>query len=307
MKKLQLLFCLLFAFSASALADNLTPEQKKAQEQIYYGLEKKKLDPGIDKDNSVCFYSTTEFFWVTFEGNSPMLYTLHRRGFKVGAKGKGREKEPAIIAANEVNRKFKTARVVVEDSIANVTVCVYAAKPEDFVAVIDKYIDELKDVAKSFEAQYEKANTALKKQKAAAEETLRQKYAQPSELKGYINVPDGISFRMFYEGSNVAPQYDQPLRVFNARKLQMRLTVNPWKDDAKEFTLHYRIIRADGKVLTGDPGLQQNVTVEKSKKPVAFETSQLGDDKGSFWKAGEYKVQVLEGGDIIAETTFTLL
>ena len=152
MKTLKIIICLLLAFTASASAGDLTPAQKDAQLKLYNYLQKKKYEPSVDtSDNSVCFRREGVLYWITFDENSPILYTFHRKAFKVGADEMSYKRIPSIIAANEVNRKHKTVKLTVEDKKVEIAIQVYAAKTEDFTAVFSSYFSRFEDVDTDFE------------------------------------------------------------------------------------------------------------------------------------------------------------
>lgn len=147
MKTLKLMIGLLIACSASAFAGDLTPAQEKAQRNLYAYLQKAKYDPTVDtSDNSVCFRRNGVLYWITFEEDSPILYTFHRKAFKVGDDETSYKRKPSIIAANEVNRKHKNLKLTVEEKKVDIAIQVYAAKTEDFTAVFPKYFSQFGNV-----------------------------------------------------------------------------------------------------------------------------------------------------------------
>ena len=78
MKKLSLLCGLFIAFAVQMFAGDLTPVQEKAQRSLYAFLQKEKYDPTVDSsDNSVCFRRGGVLYWITFDGDTPILYTFH--------------------------------------------------------------------------------------------------------------------------------------------------------------------------------------------------------------------------------------
>ena len=64
-----------------------------------------------------------------------------------------------------------------------------------------------------------------------------------------------------------------------------------------------QVIYLPGKKIS----VETKVTLKKTKKPQLVEMDQFGSVKQGFWKAGEYKVDVLESGDVIYTTTFNIL
>lgn len=307
MKTLKIIICLLLAFTASALAGDLTPAQKDAQLKLYNYLQKKKYEPSVDtSDNSVCFRREGVLYWITFDENSPILYTFHRKAFKVGADEMSYKRIPSIIAANEVNRKHKTVKLTVEDKKVEIAIQVYAAKTEDFTAVFSSYFSRFEDVDTDFKNEYQTALKAERESMNRLEEEAR-KDLPPSVLTDKIV---NMSFRLLDADGVEKTPYDQPLRNFNARYIQARIEFAPWREKAQDFDLQLRVTRPNGKTICM-PGKkvtsEMNVTLEKSKKNQMIELGQFGSPKEGFWKAGEYKVEVIESGDVIYTTTFNIL
>lgn len=307
MKTLKIIICLLLAFTASASAGDLTPAQKDAQLKLYNYLQKNKYEPSVDtSDNSVCFRREGVLYWITFDENSPILYTFHRKAFKVGADEMSYKRIPSIIAANEVNRKHKTVKLTVEDKKVEIAIQVYAAKTEDFTAVFSSYFSRFEDVDTDFKNEYQTALKAERESMNRLEEEAR-KDLPPSVLTDKIV---NMSFRLLDADGVEKTAYDQPLRSFNARYIQARIEFAPWREKAQDFDLQLRVTRPNGKTICM-PGKkvtsEMNVTLEKSKKNQMIELGQFGSPKEGFWKAGEYKVEVIESGDVIYTTTFNIL
>lgn len=307
MKTLKIIICLLLAFTASASAGDLTPAQKDAQLKLHNYLQKKKYEPSVDtSDNSVCFRREGVLYWITFDENSPILYTFHRKAFKVGADEMSYKRIPSIIAANEVNRKHKTVKLTVEDKKVEIAIQVYAAKTEDFTAVFSSYFSRFEDVDTDFKNEYQTALKAERESMNRLEEEAR-KDLPPSVLTDKIV---NMSFRLLDADGVEKTAYDQPLRSFNARYIQARIEFAPWREKAQDFDLQLRVTRPNGKTICM-PGKkvtsEMTVTLEKSKKNQMIELGQFGSPKEGFWKAGEYKVEVIESGDVIYTTTFNIL
>lgn len=306
MKKLNLLCCLLLMFATQVFADDLTPAQEKAQRALYAYLDKNRYNPEVDTDNSVCFRVGGVLYWINIDEESPMLYTFHRKGFKVGTEESSFKRRPAIMAANEVNSKHNIVKLTVEEKKVEVIMQVYAAKTEDFTAVFNKYLKCFDKVDEDFKKAY---STALRAEKDAADraEQEARKNLPPSVLKDRVV---GISFRLLDADGKEKSAYDQPLRSFNARYIQARIEFNPWKEKDAYFKLQLKVTRPDGNPIYL-PGkkvtAEGDVTIQKSKKNQMIEINQFGTNKEGFWKAGEYKVELLEGGDVIYTTTFNIL
>lgn len=307
MKKIKLIWCLLLAFTLQVFAGDLTPAQEKAQRSLYAYLLKEKYDPSVDtSDNSVCFRRAGVLYWITFDEDSPILYTFHRKAFKVGSDENSYKRTPAIIAANEVNRSHKTVKLTVEEKKVEIAIQVYASKIEDFTSVFNKYFERFENVDTDFKSAY---RTALKAEKEAAERAEREarKNIPPSVLRDAVA---NVSFRLLDENGNEKSAYDQPLRSFNARYIQARIEFVPWKEKDSDFKIQLKVTKPDGnpiylpnKKITAEG----DITILKSRKNQMIELDQFGSSKEGFWKAGEYKVEVLEGGDVIFLTSFNIL
>lgn len=307
MKRIKAILYMLCALTFSMSAADLTPAQDKAQLALFTYLDKEKYQPKIDdSDNSVCFRRNGVFYWVTFEENSPILYSFYRKAFKVGNEQGDYNRKLSMIAANEVNRMHKSVKLYVGEKRVDIVAQVYAAKPEDFIEVFPKYLSQFESVDTDFKTAYQKALEGEREAANKIEEEMR-KNLPPSELRGMI---ENVSFRLLDSADEVVTPYDEPLRSFKARYVQPRIEFHPWKEKAEDFTLQIRLTKPNGQPLTL-PGkkysAEKKVTIEKSKKNQMVEFDKFGSDKEGFWKAGEYKVEVIEGGDIIYTTTFNML
>lgn len=307
MKRLKFIVFLLLAFAATVSAADLTPVQEKALRSVYTYLTKEKYDPSVDtSDNSVCFRRNNVFYWITFEGDSPLLYTFHRKAFKVGEENDTYKRNPSIVACNEVNRKHKTLKLTVEEKKVDIAIQAYAVKPEDFTAVFPTYLSQFSTVYDDFKNEYEKAVVAEQEILNRLENESK-KNLPPSVLRNQIS---SISFRLLDADGTERTPYDQPLRSYDARYIQARLNFKAWMDNDKDFKLQMKVTRPNGKVIYL-PGkkvtAEMPVILKKSKKTQMIEFDQFGSAKEGFWKAGEYRVEVIESGDVIYTTTFNIL
>ena len=118
------------------------------------------------------------------------------------------------------------------------------------------------------------------------------------------------SFRLVSEDDKVVTEYDKPLRSFNARYIQTILEFAPWKDKDEEFTLQIKITQPNGKLMCAKGkkfSIEKTFTLQKSKKTQFVEFDKFGKNQEGTWKAGEYKVEVIEAGDTIFTTSFNVL
>lgn len=308
MKKFNLIIMLMVVFATQAFAKDLTPAQEKVQRSLYTYLYKEKFAPEVaEEDNSVCFKRGGVLFWINIDGDSPFMLTFHRNGFKIGKEEEhAYRSDIAIKAANEVNKKHKTVKLTVEEKTVDISFHVYVNKAEDFTAVFHKYLTDFSDVADDFKKAYSAEKAARKKAEERAEEEAR-KNLPPSVLRDKIV---NASFRLIDSDGNEKTPYDQPLRSFNAKYIQARFEFDAWRDESATYKLQIKVTRPNGTPIYL-PGkkytAEKEVTIEKSKKNQFVEFEEFGSDKEGFWKAGEYKVEVMESKDIIFTTTFNIL
>lgn len=307
MRTLKLIICMLFAFSASVFATDLTPAQQKAQRHVYDYLKQNNYKPVIDaSDNSVCFHDKEVLYWVSFESESPVLYSFHRKGFKVAGE-KAYKRCTAIVAANEVNSKHQVVKLSVGEKKVDIAIQVYAKSPEDFTAVFKQYFKLFEKIDSDFIAAYnkaEKAKTECVKKEEVVQETVTP--VKPSVLRDQVN---GVSFRLTDANGKAVSEYDQPIRSYGAQYVQTRVTFKANKKEAK-YNLQMRIYRPDGRsiCLKGkNISSEKEVTLKKSKKEQNMEFDIFGSAQEGFWNAGEYKVEVIESGNVIYTTTFNML
>lgn len=298
------MLCVCFA---SAWAADLTPAQEKAQLRLYSYLDKQKFEPEVDvSDNSVCFRKGGVLYWITFSEESPILYTFNRKAYKIGNENNTYKRNPATIAANEVNRRHKGVKLTVGDKKVDIAIQAYAAQPEDFIAVFNRYFAMFDGIDEDFKREYANALKVETENANRIEDEMR-KNLPPSVLRDAIQ---SVSFRLVNgEGEEVTP-YDKPMRSYNAHFIQTKIIFKPWNEKTEDFTLQLRVIRPDGRPLYL-PGekftAEMPVSIEKSKKPQEIEFDMFGTDVDGFWKAGEYKLEVLESGDVIYTTSFNIL
>ena len=171
--------------------------------------------------------------------------------------------------------------------------------------MFSSYFSRFEDVDTDFKNEYQTALKAERESMNRLEEEAR-KDLPPSVLTDKIV---NMSFRLLDADGVEKTPYDQPLRSFNARYIQARIEFAPWREKAQDFDLQLRVTRPNGKTICmpGKKVTSENVTLEKSKKNQMIELGQFGSPKEGFWKAGEYKVEVIESGDVIYTTTFNIL
>lgn len=299
-------FAMLSCVSATA-QKTLTQTQEKAQRSFYFYLDKMKFKPEVDmSDNSVCFRQNDVLYWVTFSDTNPMLYTLHRKGYKVGEGKDLYKKEPAIIAANEINKLYPGIKVTVNDDKVSLELQTYAASTQDYNNVFTHCLGTFKTVDTDFKKLYKKA---LDEKIETDAENMRQinEMISPSTLRGQIK---SVSFRLLDGNNKPVSDYNEPLRAYLARYIQPCVEFNQWNGETRNVKLFVRIITPDGDIICL-PGKKytavMNVTLEKNKKDTIYEEDVVGSEKEGFWKPGEYKFEILDGLDVIYDTRFNIL
>ena len=306
MKKFSMVLSLLLVCLQAAAID-LTPAQKKAQRSVYDYLDSKKYEPSVDEsDESVTFRNGGVLYWITFSGDSPMLYSFHRNGFKVGDGVDMRDPELARIAANEVNRKHKAVKVVLTDKKADFIIEAYAQSTDHFNAVLESYLKLFDKVDTDFRNAYEAARkAAADKQRREQEELLQNRV--PSPMQPLV---ESLSFQTLDANKQVITAYDQKLFSSCTRYVQVRINFKNQPEADKDCSFQVRIVRPNGLAIVEKGSLftlESTTKLEKTKKPFSIEFQPFGSDKDGFWKAGEYKVEIYEGGQPLYSGTLTLL
>lgn len=308
MKKILFSICLLIASITNVNAAELTPEQKQAQHSLIVYLSKIKYDPSIDSsDNSVCFRLNGVLYWITIEENNPILYTIHRKGYKISTEN-GYNYNLAVKAANEVNNQRRSLKLVVLPNKVDVTIPVYASRTEEFTNAFEKNLSMFGDVDTLFKKEYQNAKNADAAERARITEAESQNNLPPSELGNYIK---GISFRLINPDGSEKTKYDAPMRRFDARYIQPRFTFSNFNNkEPKQYIIYFKIYKPDGKLIEAQGSKytsEASITLSKSKKDIIVEIPEFGTESADFWKAGEYKVECIESGSVFCTTSFTLL
>ena len=308
MKTIRFYFTLIgFCLSMNAMAQkSLTEDGTKAQKALVEHLRTVGLTPSIDtRDNSVCFKSNGVFYWVTFEENSPVLYTVHRKGLKF-------DEDPAFkpscarVACNEVNLKHKI-KCTYKDKRVEFIMQSYAKDPSDFHGGFRKMLAAFKDADETFKSTYDKAFDQWKKDSIAQNKPIT-----PSVPIG--NSPlkvTYIAFGNFDAKGDVISDYNQPLRKSSVKYIKASLDVS--SEEKGIFKLGMKIISPNGKPMVATKGVDYcsttNIEIKKANKTLECELDSYGSEAEDFWKAGEYKVEIydFEKGALLYSTTFNIL
>ena len=314
MKKNRFLTLLIAAsLSLVMVAQDLNEACTKAQKSLIEYLRSNGISPSVDpKDNSVCFKTRNSevLYWVTFEGDGPVLYTIHRKGIKFD---NDTTFVPACarIACNEVNQKHNIKCVYDKDNKrVEFLMQTFAKDPSDFHGGLKEMIKSFKDVDETFKREYEKAHKEWleKKQKEKENQTL----PPPVINRGHSPLEiSKISFANFDMAGNMISDYDEPLRKSNCRCVKTK--VNVASKEKGLFKLGIKIYNPDNKPMVASKGNEyaatQNIEIKKTGKPIPIELPSYGSDREDFWKAGEYRVEIydFETGVQLASETFNLL
>lgn len=284
----------------------LTADGTKAQKALLEHLRTNGIAPSVDtRDNSVCFKSNNVFYWVTFDEDSPILYTLHRKGLNF-------DTDPAFksscarVACNEVNRTHKI-KCIINNKHIEFIMQTYAKDPSDFHGGLRKMLAAFKDVDVTFKNTYNKAFDKWKKDSIAENTPITpDKPIGNSPLKVTY-----IAFGNFDAKGEVISEYNQPLRKSACRFIKATLDVE--SSEKGIFKVGMKIINPDGKTMVATKGVDYssttNIEIKKANKAQECELDSYGSEKTDFWKAGEYKVEIydFEKGTQLYTTTFNIL
>ncbi len=302
MKAIRFFAMALFVtLSMNLMAQNsLTEDATKAQRALMEYLRMNGMAPSIDtRDNSVNFKSNGVLYWVTFDGNSPVLYTMHRLGLKFGEK-KDFLPSCARYACNEVNAKHHVKCVYKEkEKSVSFTMSSYAKETSDYHGGFHKVLAAFKDVEKTFDEAYKKAEAQV-----ASVPTIVTTGTSPLEVSY-------IAFGNFDSAGKMISDYNKPLRKSAMRYVRASIDVS--SSEKGIFKIGMRILDPDKKPMVANRNMDYssttNIEIKKIKKPTPFDLDQFGSDKPEFWKAGEYKVEIydFEKGALLYTTSFNIL
>lgn len=310
MKKNRFLTLLIAAsLSLVMVAQDLNDACAKAQKSLIEYLRSSGISASVDpEDNSVCFRlkGQESLYWITFEGEGPVLYTIHRKGIKFD---KDTTFVPACarIACNEVNKKHNI-KCVYDNKRVEFLMQTFAKDPSDFHGGLKEMLKSFKDVDETFKSEYEKAHKKWLEEK----EKVNQPDPLPAPKLGHSPLEiSRISFANFDMAGNMISDYDEPLRKSNCRCVKTK--VNVASKEKGLFKLGIKIYNPDNKPMVLSKGNEyaatQNIEIKKTGKPIPIELPSYGSDREDFWKAGEYRVEIydFETGVLIASETFNLL
>ena len=286
-------------FSLGALAqESLTEAGKKAQRSLIEYLRLKGMSPSIDtRDNSVNFKSGGVLYWVTFKGDTPVQYTIHRKGLNL-SEDKDYSTNCALYACNAVNRKH-VAKSSLKDKRVEFIFQSYAKEPSDFHGGFTKMLEDFKNVVETFDAAYKEAKSHVNTNveiKPTGATTLDVTY---------------IAFANFDAAGKMISDYNQPLRKSDLRYVKPSIDVSTTEKGI--FSIGVRIYDTNGKLMRPNSGTPYTVTTSvelgKKNKTEEADLDQYGSDEENFWKAGEYSVEIYDAqkGVKLYTTSFNVL
>ena len=284
----------------------LNEDGAKAQKALVEYLRAVSLTPSIDtRDNSVCFKSNGVFYWVTFDENSPVLYTIHRKGFKF-------DEDPSFkpscarVACNEVNLKHNV-KCIYKDKRIEFIMQTYANEPSDFHGGFRKMLSAFKNADTTFKNTYDKA----------FDKWMKDSIAENVPIIPNVSIGNSplkityIAFGNFDSKGVVLSDYDKPLRKSACQYIKASLDVS--SSEKGIFKLGMKLTSPDGKAMVATKGVEycstSNIEIKKTNKEQVCELVPYGSEEKDFWKAGEYKVEIFdfEKGIQIYSTTFNIL
>lgn len=308
MKTIRIIVAVIgLCLSMNVMAQNpLTEDGSKAQKALVEHLRTVGLTPSIDtRDNSVCFKSNGVFYWVTFDDNSPVLYTIHRKGLKFD-EDSAFKPSCARVACNEVNLKHKI-KCTYKDKRIEFMMQTYAKNPSDFHGGFQRMLAAFKDVDVTFKTTYDKAFDKWKKDSIDENKPI----IPDTPISNSPLKITYIAFGNFDAKGNVISDYNMPLRKSAIKFIIASIDV--LSQEKGIFKLGMKIFNPDGKAMIATKGVDYcsttNVEIKKANKAQNCELDPFGSDAKDFWKAGEYKVEIydFEKGVQLYSTTFNVL
>lgn len=285
--------------SLGAMAQEpLTEAGTKAQRALIEYLRLKGMSPSIDtRDNSVNFKSGDVLYWVTFKGDTPVQYTIHRKAINL-SEDEDYNTNCALYACNAVNLRH-AVKSTLKNKRVEFIFQTYAKEASDFQGGFQKMLDEFKNVTKEFNKEYEEAKDhviSVPDIKPTGPTLLKVTYT------GFAN---------FDAAGKKLSDYDQPLRKNELRFVKTSIDVSSVTKGY--FNIGVRIFDTKGKLMRQNNAspytFTTNIEITKKDKKEEIDLDQYGSDEDDFWKAGEYKVEVYDAknGVKLYNTTFNVL
>lgn len=304
---------------------------QKAQKSMIMFLMDKGIKAEIDKnDQSVCFKNKDVLYWITFEKEQPMIFTLNRRGYKTEGKD-SYDKSLAVRACNEVSKKTNV-KAYCQDTKVVLCLPILARSVVDFQGVFDDCMSQFdkvdrifKDSYSTFEKHKKELSIRIENDSVAYENVfVKDNKRNTNANSSFIVVPQNnpaipvpepciavsnISIRGVDVYGNVISEYDRPIRKSGSRFIQARVSLTSSK--ITETTIAMKIVNPDGKTLVPSKNEKYStitpLKVSKINKPLEIELYKFGKDEEGFWKAGEYQIEFYQEDSKIFSTTFNVL
>lgn len=284
----------------------MNADASQAQRSVFKHLEANGVNPKIDdRDNSVNFKVNNVFYWVTFDEENPVLYTIHRKGINFND-DPAFKASLAALACDEVNKNHPV-KCILNDKRVDFIMQTYANDPAAFNASLKKMLAGFNNVDIDFKTAYNKNFDQWKQDSIEA----RKPIIPNTPIGKSPLVVSGISFANVDAGNNFISEYNQPLRKSAMKFLSTMVMVE--SPEKGIYKLGLKIVNPEGKEMLATKGVEysetSNLEIKKPNKPQELFFAPFGSTEDDFWKAGEYKVEIFdfEKGVKLYATTFHIL
>lgn len=322
---------LMFAFACNSVFSQnvLTSKEKAHQSELNKALKAAGFASSVS-NNSVFFKKDNVTYWITLRcpnSISDVEFTINRGGYKLGADNYNRDF--AMLACNEVNKKFPLVKIYCEESRVAVCIQTCAKGGKELAALMNSYLNAFDGVKDCFEEEYGKiAGTDESKEThtevavvevatpvvettgtpVAVEsgDAVQADVVENSELTISASSARGIS------AAGVAGEFGGPIQGFKTDFVQPRIVMSSKSKGL--YKIDIKIYDSEGKLMLWNPltdkeySYSKEVEVKKKNRSVEYELDQLGYTRGgSLWPAGGYKIEFWNNGTKLYESTFTVL
>jgi hypothetical protein len=148
----------MFAFACNSVFSQnvLTSKEKVHQNELNKALKAAGFASSVS-NNSVFFKKDNVTYWITLRcpnSISDVEFTINRGGYKLGADNYNRNF--AMLACNEVNKKFPLVKIYCEESRVAVCIQTCAKDGKELAALMNSYLNAFDGVKDCFEEEYGK-------------------------------------------------------------------------------------------------------------------------------------------------------
>lgn len=298
------MFMALGSFAQAKLTEN----GQKAQRALIDYLRSINITPSIySRDNSVNFKHNDVSYWVTFDKDAPVLYTMHRKGINF-EKDANFKQTAALVAANKVNRETNV-KCLYNEKRVDFIMAQFAKDPSDFHNTFKAMLSSFASVEKIFKEEYERVK------KKIVEDSIKSvaPIVKPQVLGVSPLHISRFSVCCVDAAGNFISGYDQAIRSHGSKFIKEKVVVKA--DEPGIYKIGVRIYSPEGKIMLPQKSAEYttatNFTIEKKEKgkEIEVELDKYGEDKDNAWKAGEYKIEIydFEKGALLYESTFNVL